>query len=205
MNIFILSRCPIKAAQWQCDKHVVKMALESAQMLSTVVRLYLGQEAEVKYINKNGEESSRVRRILPMLGEEEGMWEKDRSPIYWGVHHKHPCTIWTSQSMQNWSWHIRHALELCDEYERRYKREHKSKKVIDLCSSQKIYFPKNVFTKFPLAMPEEYKSKSVVQSYRTYYVRDKIRFAKWNYTTPPPWWKEENCQIKKPRQSITTS
>lgn len=33
MNIFILSSDPVLAAQYQCDKHVPKMVLESAQML----------------------------------------------------------------------------------------------------------------------------------------------------------------------------
>jgi len=36
MNIFVLDNDPVVAAQMQCDKHVVKMCLESAQMLSTV-------------------------------------------------------------------------------------------------------------------------------------------------------------------------
>lgn len=36
MNIFILSPSFTLAAQYQCDKHVVKMVLESAQILSTV-------------------------------------------------------------------------------------------------------------------------------------------------------------------------
>lgn len=35
MNIFVLDRNPIIAAQYHCDRHVVKMILESAQMLST--------------------------------------------------------------------------------------------------------------------------------------------------------------------------
>lgn len=35
MNIFILSDDPIQSAKMQCDKHIVKMILESAQMLST--------------------------------------------------------------------------------------------------------------------------------------------------------------------------
>jgi hypothetical protein len=38
MNIFFLDKNPIKAARKQCDKHVVKMVLETAQMLSTVAR-----------------------------------------------------------------------------------------------------------------------------------------------------------------------
>lgn len=36
MNVFVLSTCPIEAAQMQCDKHVVKMVVETAQMLCTV-------------------------------------------------------------------------------------------------------------------------------------------------------------------------
>ena len=38
MNIFFLDKDPVKAAQLQCDKHVVKMVLETAQMLSTAAR-----------------------------------------------------------------------------------------------------------------------------------------------------------------------
>ena len=40
MNIFVLDTDPTIAAQMQCDKHVVKMPLECAQMLSTVHRHY---------------------------------------------------------------------------------------------------------------------------------------------------------------------
>lgn len=36
MNIFILDKDPIVAAQSLCDRHVVKMALESAQMLCSI-------------------------------------------------------------------------------------------------------------------------------------------------------------------------
>ena len=37
MNIFVLDANPAYAAQAHCDKHVPKMILESAQMLSTVL------------------------------------------------------------------------------------------------------------------------------------------------------------------------
>ena len=39
MNIFVLDRNPTIAAQQMCDKHVVKMIVESAQMLSTCHRM----------------------------------------------------------------------------------------------------------------------------------------------------------------------
>jgi hypothetical protein len=40
MNVFVLSEDPEEAAQYQCDKHVVKMCLETAQILSSAVRFY---------------------------------------------------------------------------------------------------------------------------------------------------------------------
>ena len=36
MNIFVVDIDPSKAAQSLCDKHVVKMVLETAQILSTI-------------------------------------------------------------------------------------------------------------------------------------------------------------------------
>lgn len=39
MNVFYLENCPMLCAIAHCDKHVVKMILESAQMLSTAIHL----------------------------------------------------------------------------------------------------------------------------------------------------------------------
>jgi hypothetical protein len=36
MNIFVLSESPIEAAQMQCNKHVVKMVTETAQILCSI-------------------------------------------------------------------------------------------------------------------------------------------------------------------------
>ena len=43
MNIFHLDKNPIKCAEYHCDKHVVKMILETAQMLSTAYQKYAGE------------------------------------------------------------------------------------------------------------------------------------------------------------------
>ena len=53
MNIFYLDECPIRAAQQQCDKHVVKMILESAQMLSTAHHEFGSERAVYKSTHKN--------------------------------------------------------------------------------------------------------------------------------------------------------
>jgi len=48
MNIFVLDECPIQSAQMQCDKHIVKMPLETAQMLCSVWHRY-GEGDKVPY------------------------------------------------------------------------------------------------------------------------------------------------------------
>lgn len=47
MNIFVLDTDPVKAAESQCDKHVVKMVLETAQLLSSAHWLH-GSSAPYK-------------------------------------------------------------------------------------------------------------------------------------------------------------
>ena len=49
MNIFILDSDPRIAAQMHCDKHCVKMILETAQMLSTAHHVYSTPQAENLY------------------------------------------------------------------------------------------------------------------------------------------------------------
>ena len=59
MNIFCLHEDPKIAAQMSCDKHVVKMILESAQLLSTCHRVQDGTE----YYDK----TKNVRKIKRWL------------------------------------------------------------------------------------------------------------------------------------------
>ena len=44
MNIFHLDKNPKICARYHCDKHVVKMILETAQMLSTAYRRVCGDD-----------------------------------------------------------------------------------------------------------------------------------------------------------------
>lgn len=46
MNIFYLDPDPYQAARYLCDKHVVKMCLESAQLLSTAHRELDGEQCD---------------------------------------------------------------------------------------------------------------------------------------------------------------
>ena len=76
MNIFILDESPGCAARQHCDKHVVKMIIESAQMLSTTHRVLDGTEYQDR--TRNGRRIKRWR-----------LNEND-DPFYKGVHVNHP-------------------------------------------------------------------------------------------------------------------
>ena len=103
MNIFILNEDPILAAQEQCDKHVVKMIVESAQMLSTVHRMLDGSVTMRK--SKSGK---RTLKYYELADDRENI-------LYKAVHHNHPCTVWSREGCCNYTWHYEHFIALCDE------------------------------------------------------------------------------------------
>ena len=61
MNIFYLDRNPILAADRQCDRHVVKMILETAQLLSTAHHELDGESPAYKPTHKNHPSAVWVR------------------------------------------------------------------------------------------------------------------------------------------------
>ena len=179
MNIFVLDENPEIAAEMQCDKHVVKMIIESAQMLSSAHRYLDGDE--FISISKNGR---KIKRWCH--------WTDDGNPIspklYKSIMINHPCTIWTYKTKTNYFWHAEHAMTLCYEYTHRYGKTHASEEVIDWCYR---YAPNNIpdgpLTPFAQAMPDEYKHKNAVEAYHAYYRGEKARFAKWTKRNIPEW------------------
>ena len=62
MNIFFLSVCATLAAVLQCDRHVVKMILETAQLLSTAHFELDGESPAYKPTHKNHPSAVWVRQ-----------------------------------------------------------------------------------------------------------------------------------------------
>jgi hypothetical protein len=160
MNIFFLDNDPVLAAQAQCDKHIVKMILESAQIMCTVIR-------------KTTEEFSNLEQ-----------------PPYRATHKNHPCVKWAALSPDNFDWLYRHSIALCDEYTYRYDKIHKSRAVIEWCGKNRITQLLAGFTMPALAMPDEYKTDDPVESYRNYYCNYKRHTIdmRWTKRNPPEWW-----------------
>ena len=113
MNIFILDEDLDKCAEYHIDKHIVKMPLEAAQMLCTThwVDTYLG------YVPRKlcKEELAHLRKC-----------KHPENVSYAVAMANHPCTIWTSSSLDNYEWLFCYALALNDEYGYRYGKSHKS-------------------------------------------------------------------------------
>ena len=108
MNIFYLHKNPVVAAQMSCDKHVVKMILESAQLLCTCHRVQDGTEWYDK--TANGRKIKRWKHPNPNL----------EPLLYKAGWVKHPSTIWLFESAYNYIWLYKHMIALNDEYKKRY-------------------------------------------------------------------------------------
>ncbi len=173
MNIFVTDPDPVISAQTLCDKHVVKMVLESAQMLSTAWR----EPNDLR----SSEFSSKYA---------------DEHELYKTAHPNHPCSIWVRQARENYKWLYRHFVALCDEYTHRYGKSHASARLKGplmwrpFRSSALLDAIEEPYG-FVLAMPDEYKSDDVFDSYQKYLINEKQHFAKWEKdpSRKPTWWR----------------
>jgi len=185
MNIFILNDDPVMAAQEQCDKHVVKMIVESAQMLSTAHRMIDG------ITEKRPSKSGRTMVKYYKLSDER------EDILYKAVHFNHPCSVWSRESCCNYSWHYEHFVALCDEYTYRYGKVHSTDtKLRDILSK----LPKNInraggMTPFRLAMKSNPEcvvhglgGTDAVATYRNFYQTKQERFKmEWTKRQVPEW------------------
>lgn len=167
----------------QCNKHVVKMIVESAQMLSTNHRVLNG---EMYYgISKKGRKVKRWRLDDDYL----------ENNLYMGVHVNHPCTVWARKSADNYNWLYEHFIALCDEYTHRYGKIHKTDRLLRYILKT---LPKGIpdigLTDYAVAMEKfaECKVKgNPVESYRNFYVTKKERFKlEWSVRETPEWYLE---------------
>ena len=177
MNIFVTDRDPFIAAQNLCDAHVVKMILESCQLLSTQDRLHGLTEGRYKMTHVNHpcrlclENSSNYLWLELHL---KGLLREYQERF--GKRHK-------SGALFGAYWWGDTAI---------------AKIKTGLCPD--MYYRPVESYKFPQCMPEEFKEKdadgtvytdidSVVEAYRRYYKHKKETLKRFKYTNrePPEW------------------
>jgi len=164
MNIFYIHENPVIAAKAMTNKHVVKMILESAQLLCTAHRVLDGVQIIVK--SKNGHNLKKWQHNNKYYDE----------LLYKSTHVNHPSAIWVRESSKNYNWLYQHFIALGNEYKNRYGKTHKSIAELRFLLASP---PKNIphIDKTPVRVAitnTEWHKKTPVESYRTYYLNEKI-------------------------------
>ena len=170
MNIFVLSEKTYEAAAQHCDKHVVKMVLEYAQLLSTAHRVLDGTD-----------------NVLPDPRKEE--------LLYRATHVNHPCSKWVRESAENYAWTWELLRSLCDEYYFRYgqhkttDQKHKVERsgLLNELSHAPVNLDAIGRTPFVQCMPDQYKDDDTIQAYRNYYLGEKKHILKFKSRGAPEW------------------
>lgn len=158
------------------DKHVVKMILESAQLLSTAHRLLDG--TQIEGTSKTGRKAKRW--ILH---------DGRQDVLYQATHINHPSAVWCRQSVENYSWLVEHFYALMAEYTHRYTKKHACNGDLSYMLQSPPHKLKDYdWTTMPSAMADEYKiSDDPLTNYRNYYKIGKATMHKWTNRQPPEW------------------
>ncbi|CAK0865113.1 unnamed protein product [Prorocentrum cordatum] len=177
MNIFFLSKRPKQAARWHADIHVVKMVVETAQLLCNVH-------------HRAREASSHC--LPPYTARARIPYQDSRSG-----HRQLGPMIWVSESLGNYRWAVALGLALCREYERGRGRAegrtdpHRTQAVLEWLQRHEPHFKRTRRTAVQLrhlAMPDRFKCGDAVEAYRAYY-RSKARTMPMRWKgAAPPWW-----------------
>ena len=130
MNIFASYPCPKQSAQFLDNKRVIKMILESAQLLFTA-------------IYQNSPESFKIYDYSPLnMDKTNGVWKRPKrlkkayyafgERVYAPTHQHHPATVWTALNRSNYLWVLDHFIALNEEYTKRYGKTHKCMEMLAL-------------------------------------------------------------------------
>jgi hypothetical protein len=181
MNIFALSLNPRQAAQWHCDRHVVKMLLESTQLLWTAQHVTWGDRLDLASAptTRSGRQGYRP------------------------THKNHPCAIWIRTTLANYMWLCALAAALAEEYHYRYPTApaHACEVHVTWLTAHPPPLPPGALTWPALAMPVEYKiSPNPTTCYRAYYLGDKQERGLLQYTRreTPHWVVANDPRARKP-------
>jgi hypothetical protein len=150
MNIFFLHLLPQICAEMHIDKHVIKMILETTQLLCSAHHMSIPTENTPSY-----------------------------TPCYKLTHKNHPSSIWTRESKENYKWLCELGKELCKEYTYRYGKVHKCQPYIEDLAQHVPNLPDLEFTQPRQAMPQMYKDNDSIEAYRHYYFFGKMNIHSW--------------------------
>ena len=182
MNIFYLHEDPIQNAKWHIDKHIVKMPIEYAQLMSTAHRILDG----TMYWGKT-KNNRKIKRWY--------LHDERQDVLYKASHVNHPSAVWVRESITNYFQMYKLYMATLAEFTNRYGKIHGASKPSLMLMRPPKNIPPKVGTEMPQAMPEYCKVKgNPIQAYRNYYINEKKRFATWKNKEIPQWFKMTSAQ-----------
>ena len=180
MNIFYLHEDPIQNAKWHIDKHIVKMPIEYAQLMSTAHRLLDGE----MYLGKTA------------IGRNIKRWklhDEREDILYKASHINHPSAIWVRESIENYFEMYKLYMAVLAEFTNRYGKVHGSSKPSIALIRPPSNIPMVKGTQLPQCMPEICKVKNnPILAYRNYYIVEKNSFASWKNREIPEWFQTKD-------------
>jgi hypothetical protein len=183
MNLFFLDHDLDKCAEYHIDKHVGKMQLEAAQLMSTT--LWVDKLFGFVPRKLDADQLSELRLAMSS----EPVIEERKFLRYLATHPNHPCAVWVRSSLDNFIWTHCYVNALNSESVWRGNKPHASCVEVNKMP-EPLSLPSLGLTAFALAMPDEYKTADAVISYRTYYKNDKANIASWKRREQPEWWND---------------
>lgn len=178
MNIFAVDPDPFKCAAYLDDKRVVKMILESAQMLCTAIRMMSGEPMSL-YTKPDAKRKRTVyvHETDVVVGEYLTM-----KTLYVNTHENHPCNVWARKTDSNFGWLYDHMLGLLDEYEARYEKRHSCETLLPHLMMYSVSIPIGELTPHPNCTTYFRDVDDVNEAYRLCMQR------KWDNDKYPPKW-----------------
>jgi hypothetical protein len=184
MNVFYLDPTPGECAMMHNDKHVNKMIIEYAQILSTNHRLLDGN---LVLETRMSEKTGRPYKVKTYRLDD----ERDNI-LYKACHFNHPSTVWARQNAANYKWLYQLWYALSQEYRYRYNKIHLTyEKLYRHLPSLPNNIPEGEFFEPPPAMgkfPECIVEGDSIASYRNYYKVAKSHFNIWTARPTPEWY-----------------
>jgi hypothetical protein len=170
-----------KCAEYHIDKHIGKMQLEAAQLISTALWI-----DDILGFVPRKLDSEELRVIKDRVLDEPPIEERTFLR-YLPAHINHPCCIWVRSSIDNFNWTHCYVNALNSENVWRGNKSHASCAEVNKMPDPQ-HLTSGLLTPFAQAMPDAYKNEDAVIAYRTYYQNDKAAIASWKRRGPPLWW-----------------
>lgn len=162
VNFFYLDQNPSKCAEYYCDKHVIKIPVEIAQILS-----------KIHHILKSKIDYEKIYANSKVVKETLGPY------------------LWSLSSLDNYIWTCDLGLSLISEYKYRFgKTTHKTESVLEYLKQNPPPINNLGITKFIMTNKYDmyqFVSTNPVKNSRYNYVELKCSNDKWTRRTKPSW------------------